>query len=178
MAGFKFPQAITYDDRAWRLVYAPDNPETLLPNLTGSRVTSVTCDPVRAVRQDGKEQTLYVTVLNIEFPPRQDAMGNAIGGRILKGFHTSFTPPPITPLNPQTIQPDDCAFYMAEQSSGQSLSAAQRLFDAIMGQSRAEEHRARQADGAWCQELSQFQTALPEVKDGPQHTDGSPDEKC
>lgn len=171
MAGFKFPQTIVYDGRVWHLQYAPDNPITVRPDMQGSQVVSATCDPVRV---PGREQPLYVAILDIVFPARQDIYGNVMSERRLKGFRTYITPPPQ--LNPQTVPVEDCAFYVAEPSNEQTTSAAQRFFDAIMGQAQAEERKAKQADGAWCQELSQLQTALPEVKDGPQHTDGTSDQ--
>lgn len=145
---FKFPSAINYDGKVWHLLYAPDVDSTLPPNLEGATVQSMTCDPVTV---PGRKQPIFITLIDILFPARQDSTGKVIGERRLKAFRTYEFPP----TDPTQVKYYECAFYLAApQGAGESVS--QQFFNAIMG-SCQEEAKAEKADTSWCDSLAKLQ---------------------
>lgn len=146
MAGeFRFPPYIHFDDMKWRLIYAPDDPNTVAPNLTDSQQLSMTCDPVTI---PGRSTPIYLVIIDILFPSHRNSAGNFIPERRLKAFRTYSHPP----YSPQDVRPQECVYYMAE--GGGRGSAAQRFFDAITGQAQAQAQLEAQADASWCKDLA------------------------
>lgn len=163
---FRFPASIRFDGNPWRLIYAPGDENTIMPNLDGSQVVSVTCDPVRV---SGRDKPIYMAVFDVVFPPTRTPSGALMGSRRMKGFRTFSEPP----LNPQGIKPWECAFYLLEQTSA-SESDTQRFFDAIIGQADIEQTQRAKADVSWCDSLARIkQGALGEQAESAERADGA-----
>lgn len=146
---FKFPQTITYDGLPWRLLYAPDDPTTVPPNLEGSQVQSFTCDPVTV---PGRPTPLFIAILDIVYPPQRDTSGRFIPERRLKAFRTYGQ----QPYSPNDVRPNECAFYIAETSAERG-SAAQRFFNALIGYSAEAAGQPQAKDDSWCKDLMALQ---------------------
>lgn len=147
---FKFPSVIQYDGLAWHLIYAPDVENMLPPNLEGAVVQSLTCDPVKV---PNRQQPMFLTMLDIVFPARQDPSGKkVVGEKKLKAFRLYDTPP----YDPSQVKPIDCSFYLAAPQ-GAGESAAQRLLNAVMGACH-EDAQKDEADASWCDALAKLQT--------------------
>lgn len=146
MAGeFRFPLYINFDGTKWRLIYAPDDPNTVAPNLEDFKQTSMTCDPVSV---PGRSTPIYIVIIDLLCPSQRNSAGNFIPERRLKAFRTYAQPP----YSSQNVRPQECAYYMAE--GGALGSPAQRFFDAITGQAYAEAQMQAQADMSWCKDLA------------------------
>lgn len=158
MAGeFKFPQSITYDNLQWRLIYAPDDPQTVPPNLEGAQVQSFTCDPVTV---PGRPTPIFIAILDIVFPPQRDTAGRFIPERRLKAFRTFAR----QPYSQNEVRPNECAYYIAETSQERG-SAAQRFFNALIGYSVENTGISPAKDDSWCKDLAELQNeqrAVPE----------------
>lgn len=158
---FKFPQTITYDNLQWRLLYAPDDPQTVPPNLEGSQVQSFTCDPVTV---PGRPTPLFIAILDIVYPPQRDTSGRFIPERRLKAFRTYGQ----QPYSPNDVRPNECAFYIAETSAERG-SAAQRFFNALIGYSMDAPAQVQARDDSWCKDLMALQEHNDEQGPVPAH---------
>ena len=76
--GYRFPENIGFRSRPHRLLYDPGNPNTVMPDLSGAQIVSLSCEPVTA-----SSQRLYMTYIELQIPAR------AAGGRV---FLAALTP--------------------------------------------------------------------------------------
>lgn len=148
MAGeFVFPNEIEYEGMHWHLLYSPTDPKTIAPSLDGAQILSVSCDPVTVA---GRDQPIYLAMIHILFPAKQDMSGRVVGERRLLGFRTYAYVQPNFNLN--NIKPNECVFYMANLQ-GMAASAAQRFFDAVTGANHPVQEPVDKVDASWCQDL-------------------------
>lgn len=95
---------------------------------------------------------MFLTMLNILFPARQDPSGKVVGEKKLKAFRLYDTPP----YDPSQVKPIDCTFYLAAPQ-GAGESAAQRLLNAVMGACKDDAQKDK-VDASWCDTLAKLQT--------------------
>lgn len=74
--GYRFPENIGFRSRPHRLLYDPGNPNTVMPDLSGAQIVSLSCEPVTA-----SSQRLYMTYIELQIPAR------AAGGRVFAAKH-------------------------------------------------------------------------------------------
>lgn len=149
MAGeFKFPQTIQFDDTNWHLVYAPDDPQTVPPNIEGAQIRSFTCNPVSV---PGRPTPIFIAIADIVFPPQRDSAGRLIPERRLIAFRTFSR----QPYSPNDVKLNECAYYIAEMSAERG-TAAQRFFNALIGYSPDAIQQSAK-DDSWCKDLAVIQ---------------------
>lgn len=154
--GYRFPENIGFRSRPHRLLYDPGNPNTVMPDLSGAQIVSLSCEPVTA-----SSQRLYMTYIELQIPARA-----ARGSRVCRKAHrrlpgvyaagsraSESTPQELARKVCQQIAertpPQEMAMYIRE-GDPQAGSPAQELLDAIMGESVAQ---APQANTQWAQQV-------------------------
>lgn len=139
--GFRFPERIQGPDGMYRLVYDPENPYTVLPNLADVQSVNVSCSPVQVQTRVGKQQ-FFMARVEIHLSGRATPTKVA-SAQHLRGFRL-YTPDQINTLGgkPQEVAertpPQEMVIYI-EESSSQSSDVSQGFLDAILGVSLAEQ---------------------------------------
>lgn len=155
-------KSFDYDGVTWRLLYDPNDPQTMLPNLSGK------CT-VEQVRQDtvlinGREQ--FMTVVDLLYPSVNTTAVRRPAQRV-RGFRLSSQR-----IDPYTVPPETMVMYVCEVQS--SANNAQGFLDAIMQAQSAPAVRAD--DVAWTAQLHEVPVTEPTPRVVPSEEQGVPRE--
>lgn len=138
--GFRFPERVQGPDGAYRLVYDPANPNTILPNLSDPQTVRVSCSPVRVQGRNGLQE-LYMARVEIHLAGRT-RNGRLVGAQHLRGFRL-YTSDELRLRGlaaqeaAERTPPQEMAIYL-EENAAQTEDISQGFLDAIMGVSLAE----------------------------------------
>lgn len=147
MAKSIFPETLMFDGMTWHLVYDPKCDATVMPSFSEKDVQGMTCD---TVRYPGRDTPVWLVMVSILIPSRMDGVGQLIGSRRMLAFRTFDRQPPTT----YKVQPNECVYYVAEQSDG---SAAQRFFNAIARVNTPQAVSATKPDTSWCDQFASLE---------------------
>lgn len=143
-----FPETIMFDGMQWRLVYDPNCTDTVMPSVNERDVQGVTMD---AVRFPGRQNSVWLIMVNITIPASSDGFGKPIGARRMIGFRTSD----YQPLPSYKVRPNELVYYAASQADG---SVAQRFFNAVTILSQVTQSESDKPDTSWTKQFAPVQS--------------------
>lgn len=143
-----FPETINFDGASWRLVYDPSCTDTVMPSINERDVQGVLVD---AVTYPGRQNPMWIIMVNIQIPASTDGFGKPIGARRMIGFRIKDQ----QPLPSYRIKPNELVYYAAAQADG---SVAQRFFNSVTILSRMTAEESDKPDTSWIKQFSPGQS--------------------
>lgn len=142
-----FPETINFDGTSWRLVYDPSCTDTVMPSINERDVQGILVD---AVTYPGRQNPMWLIMVNIVIPASTDGFGKPIGARRMIGFRIKDQ----QPLPSYRIKPNELVYYAAAQTDG---SVAQRFFNSVTILSRMASEESDKPDTSWIKQFSPVQ---------------------
>lgn len=141
---FKFPQVIYAQNSSWNLIYDPNSPNTLKPDLQNAKLQNVFGQWVRVSDGAGGSNSYFMCVVDLIFPAVNTASYRK-PAQYVRAF--SLSPQEV---DPNIQPPDGMAMYTKELEP--PVNIAQEFLNAVLDRSMAQQ-QASQPKSDWTQML-------------------------
>lgn len=152
---FQFPQSIYAQNSVWHLIYDPNSPNTILPDLNTAKLQNVFGQWVNIPDDTGKVGRVFMSVVDLIIPA-VNTPSYRKPAQYVRGFSLSYQE-----VDPNSQPPQSMAIYTKELEP--PTNVAQEFLNAVLEQ-RVAQQQAEQPKGDWTQMLPDTQSlAQPKI---------------